>query len=193
MGNQQERLADLHWLGGVIDGEGSFSMVYGTPNRRNGKRSPFIGVRFGLVNTSDAMVTEVRRQLDREGVPYHVQLRPPTIGQKPVWHLSISGMKRTRRLLMAVAPFLRSKAPEALLVIRFIESRMARPNGAPYSEEEVNWFLQLRELHGYRLRESPESIRRALLKGRCAPNSERKPERVAEMTAPVEVAGNSLL
>lgn len=159
LGNQQERLeADRRWFGGMFDGEGHIGASYGTPNRRNGKRSPFIGVRVCLTNTSEVLVGEAIRIMDEAGIAYHVQKRPPTIGRKDVWLLTISGMKRARRFLDVFTPYLRAKRVEAEMISDFIASRMQQPIGAPYTEKEVDLFLRLREMHGYRLRESPESI-----------------------------------
>jgi len=160
LGNQQERAeADLQWLGGVFDGEGSFSLVF------NGRTETATAmVRF--TNTSDVMIAEVLRIIDAHGLPRHVQQLNPTTGTKPIWHISINGAKRSRRFLEVVMPYLRAKRKEAAIVWDFVQSRLARLPGAQYSAEEVNWFLELRELHGYRLQQSSETIRLALAKAR---------------------------
>ena len=160
LGNQQERAeADLHWLGGAFDGEGSFSLVF------NGRTETATAmIRF--TNTSEVMVAEVLRILDEHGLPRHVQQRDPNGGTKQIWHISINGAKRSRRFLEVVMPYLRTKRKEAAIVWDFVQSRLARLPGAQYSTDEINWFLQLRELHGYRLRQSSETIRLALAKAR---------------------------
>jgi len=173
--DQQERLeASRLWFGGLFDGDGCLSLVYGRPNKRNKKKSPWIGAQIRLTNSNDIVVDEVARLLTTDGVPHHLQWRNPNIGTRRVCHVSIHGMKRGRRFLDAYKPYLRGRAREAQLFDDYITSRLAKKPGAPYTEMEVNRFLELRKLHGYRLRESPESIRRALLEGRqgrCAPVS----------------------
>jgi len=160
LGNQQERAeADLQWLGGVFDGEGNCSLVFSA-------MAVTVTPQIRLTNTSDAMVAEVVRILDVNALPRHIQRRDPTTGTKAVWHISINGAKRCRRFLEVVMPYLRSKRKEAALVWDFVQSRLGRLPGAPYGTDEINWFLQLRELHGYRLRQSSETIRLALAKAR---------------------------
>lgn len=160
LGNQQERAeADLQWLGGVFDGEGNFSLVYN-------QRTETATAQIRFTNTSNVMIAEVRRILDVHTLPYHIQQRDPTTGTKAIWHMSINGAKRSRRFLTVVMPYLRAKRKEAAIVWDFVQSRLARLPGAQYSADEINWFLELRTLHGYRLQQSSETIRLALAKAR---------------------------
>jgi hypothetical protein len=109
------------------------------------------------------MLAEVRRILEAHNVPYHFAFHPPTLGKRPSGHLSIHGMKRTIRLLEVLRPYLRAKAVEADLVLRFIALREQRAVNAPYEAAEIDCFVQLRNLHGYTLSESSETLRSTLL------------------------------
>ena len=163
LGNQQERPSEslLWWFGGVFDGEGNVSIVKGkaTADRRVAQLTP--QVRF--VTTSDAMAARVQDIWDRMNVPYHVQQRPPTLGTKPVWHLSVNGAKRVMQFVAAFGSYIWEKQGDLQLVRSWIVSRLQRPRNAPYNAHEVDLYLKLRERHGYRMKESSETIRSALL------------------------------
>jgi len=171
---------DMCWLGGVWDGEGCFSLVL--------SRGQSIGCQSRFTNCNATMIAEVRRISDALGLSYHVDQRTPTKGTKTIWHLSFNGMRRTQRLLAALRPYLRAKAPEADLVLKFIALRQARPLRAPYLTEEIACFTELRALHGYNLRESSETLRSALAahsaQKMIKSELRRNPQRAAEMTAP---------
>lgn len=182
-GTKRDREHDLHWLGGVWDGEGCFSIVLQRTRSR-----PQVAVIARFTNTSDTMIREVRRIMDAEGLAYHVDLRPPTKGKRSIWHLTFGGMKRTKRLLDVLWPYLRSKHEEAGIAMEFIGRRFRREVGAPYSTEEIDCFLRLRAIHGYTPRESSETLRSAL----SAPRGRKMiksglhgdMQSAAEMTAP---------
>jgi hypothetical protein len=161
LGNQQESaVADLQWLGGIFDGEGSFSIVF---NQRTETATSMIR----LTNSSDVMIAEVARILREHEMPFHLQRRAPQGGgTRDIWHLSINGAKRSRRVLPLLMPYLRAKRAEAEIVWRWVESRLNKAPGSPYTTEEIDWFAELRMLHGYRLARSSETIRQALAKAR---------------------------
>lgn len=145
---------DLHWLGGVWDGEGCFSLV--TQYQKQ------IAVQSRFTNCSETMIAEVRRILDAHGLTYHVEQRAPTKGKKYVWHLSFNGAKRTQRLLAVLRPYLRAKGLEADLVLRYIALRWNHQRGDPFTSAELDCFFALREIHGYTLSESSETLRSTL-------------------------------
>jgi LAGLIDADG-like domain len=159
MGDQQERrLADYHWFCGVFDGEGCVSLVRNTQRDRI-QFTPQI--RF--VSSSDEMTAEFIRILTEYGVPYHVGTSDRShIGSKKTWRISINGMKRARQFLAVFVDGLRGKKAEALLTKEFIDRRLAKCCNQPYDKREYDIFIALRDLHGYRLTESSETLRRGL-------------------------------
>ena len=181
LGNQQERReADLHWLAGFIDGEGCFSILCS-----RARRYPHLSVQARIVMSAKLAYAETERILKAEGLAYHIAVHGASkIGSKPTWHFTISGMKRLMKFCPAIHPFLRVKQHECRELMQFIESRFSRGRRAPYSDFEVDCYIRLRDLHGYRLRESSETTRESLLQTRYSPFSDRKTESAAEMTAP---------
>ena len=187
LGNQQERrTADLQWFGGVFDGEGCISIVRATRAGYGGRST--LGTQIRFTNSSEVVIAEVRRILSDHQIPHHVGLRPATKGRRAVWHISINGMKRCARFLPIFTPFLRGKRWVAETTAAFIGSRLSKAPGAPYSDQEIDWFGAMRDHHGYLLAESSEAICRALRQEqRYGPTSARKAESAAELetTAPL--------
>jgi hypothetical protein len=161
MANQQERLADdLHWLGGIIDGEGWFSIAV----RRDPKRRMHLVPEIGIGNTSDVMVREVLRILADAYLPVWVSTRPAGVSKRTMVSTTMyaRGPKRVKRWLAVLLPFVRAKRHDAVTVLNYVDSRLAKPHVAPYSEEEIGWSEELRGRHGNRKRESSETIRQTL-------------------------------
>ena len=181
IGNQQERReSDRHWLAGVFDGEGCITIVKGNV-RRTGRFT--LGPNIAFVTSSPVILDEFIRILKDNGCAFYVDTRGPShIGTKLTSRISICGMQRARRFLAVFLPYLRGKRPEGELVNTYIESRILVPLNMPYRECDLAIHRQLRDLHGYRTRESSETTRKAR-KGRYSPASDRKTEKAAEMTA----------
>ena len=179
--NQQERReADLHWLAGFIDGEGCFSILCS-----RARRFIHLSVQARIVMSSEVGYMQCSRILKENELAFHVAVHPASkIGTKTTWHFTISGMKRLKSFGPKIFPYLRVKKNECHELMQFVQSRLDRGRRAPYSDEEIDCFIRLRDLHGYRLHESSETIRKTLMQGRYSPISDRKTESAAEMTAP---------
>lgn len=181
LANQQERrLADLQWFAGFFDGEGCISIV-----QYKQRRFTQFAVSARLVNSSETAFNESKRILVENGLAFHIGAAGPShIGSKRTWRITVSGFERVRRFLNAIGPYLRVKSSEAEMASRFVNSRMARGKHSPYNDEEIDLFIWLRDLHGYRLNESSETLRKTLIERRYSPISARKTESPAEMTGP---------
>lgn len=204
MDNQQATEGDLHWLGGILDGEGSFMIGAARDQRQRVHLRPEIHIG----NTSVVMVDEITRIVTAHGLPIWVGKTPAGTGRgqhvlnRDCYRVYARGPKRVRRWLTVLLPYVRAKRHEADLLARFVDSRLAGPHVAPYSEQELADYLALRALHGDRRRESSETICQAVrsqrpgaplgnrnaAKRRSAEEIVRSPvvtrERAAEMTAP---------
>lgn len=180
LGNQQERPeADLHWLGGFFDGEGSISLLASCRTRLLQ-----ISPSARIVQNSQSAIDEICRILKANDLAFHVaQLKQNKLASRPTFQIMMNGIKRCHRFLRVVKPFLRFKRKDCDIALEFIESRLSSSKQRTYTEHEVDLFIQLRELHGYRLRESSETIRKTLLEGRYSPTSARKTESATETIA----------
>lgn len=110
----------LDWLGGIIDGEGTF-----TATLRKGGHQGWLTPRFIVANTNEALMLEVQSILDAIGVPsylrYYVPPNKPRV--KPSWWIEVKGKDRLERLLVELESRLVAKGPQAELLIRLIRRR----------------------------------------------------------------------
>jgi hypothetical protein len=126
---------DLAWLGGFIDGEGSFHF-----RRQAGRYTGTFNYYYPairLVNTDMPTLPVVQGILDRHGLEYMVDWRFPTNGNKPSWDLEARrGAKPMTRWLVALIPYLRTKRSQAEDILRFLQLRAADTSYRDYSPEE---------------------------------------------------------
>lgn len=183
LGNQQERHeGDLHWLGGFFDGEGCISIC--------ATKRPYLWmtVCVRLVNTNEQAIERVSSILSRHHIAHHVAaVKASKLGNRPTKHVHIAGFGRCKAALELLGPYFRVKKNEADLLLEFIASRQSGGRRAQYSEREIDIYVMLRQLHGQKLRESSETLRRGLLEARYSPITARKTVKAAEMTASVGV------
>jgi len=141
--NQQERLqGDLHWIAGMWEAEGWFSMQIGCNPK--GRYIP----NCGLANTDMEIITEVTRILENNEIAYWVgKPRVNGLGKKPKRDIVIQGLKRVRRFVSVILPYLRTKRQKALLLKQFIDFRETVPQKQKYGDLEKSIYLSLRGLN----------------------------------------------
>ena len=157
MDNQQERLIELSWLAGLIEGDGYF--VLHRQKMKNGKQS--FQPAIGFVNSDELLIDEVIRILDLNKIPYHITKREQKgYGTKPIYQLVCQGMKRSYKLIPALLPFLKGvKRKRAELIVQFIEYRFSKIRTAPYAEYEENIYREFDKLRDKPLLKSSTTIR----------------------------------
>ena len=153
MGNQQERLS---WLAGFIDGDGTMSYGrYLTDRIRPG---------IGIVNTHVKTLPVVTALLDEVGIAYYVKWSEYKTGDgqlRSVWRLNVDGLKRVKRLLELILPYLVTKSEQGRLLYEYCKSRLDISRGGDpklmhrrtYSEYEVSLIKQLTAV-----RENPQRL-----------------------------------
>jgi len=156
LGNQQERLQeDLHWLAGMWEAEGWFSMQRGF---RSKDRYSLV-LNCGLANTDMEIIDMVTKILSDNAIAYWIgKPRKNGLGKKFKRDIVIQGLKRVDRFLSILLPYLRTKRQKALLLKEFIEYRKTVPPKYPYGDFESSIYLSLRDLNR-RSVESSTSIR----------------------------------
>lgn len=120
MGNQQERLA---YLAGIIDGEGWVGL---TKMVNKGFR-PCITVHMVGRDWIDHL-DEIARASGLPSYCYHM---------KTSSRWGIYGIKRVKRTIEALDPYLFIKKRQADLLMEFIDLRLSRPLRSPISIREV--------------------------------------------------------
>lgn len=166
---------DVAWLAGTWDGEGSIAVKQGTG------RSSF-SPRVSMVNTNPAILNKVCEILDEAGIGYHMSEKG-TGGfpgsTKQCWSIVIGTMAGAFKFLSLVGDFLVGKKEQAILLRRFLDSRLrAMGNGdiekgfvrkggygnkqIAYTPEELETLCQIYEANGDQ-RKSSETIRAAIV------------------------------
>jgi hypothetical protein len=162
MDNQQATAIDLSWLAGIWDGEGTISV---RKNHKNCQYSP----RLQVVNTNPAMIRKICEIFDSLNVRYYLYEKKQSPGAvlratRQCWALHVQTLSHGAILLNALLPYLVAKREQAILLKRFIDSRLyrrskvSRNSDAPYSAEELTALANLVKENGDQ-RKSSEAIR----------------------------------
>lgn len=153
----------LDFIAGLITGEGCFCLGARRVAARKGKLR--ITPVFDLFMTDRETITEVARALEEYNLPVYVQERPKATGSGQVG-IHAGGMLRVKRYAETFLPLLTgTKRRAAELTLVFINSRLSKPKGSPYSEPELAIVEELRRVNGNRNGkktplESSETVRR---------------------------------
>lgn len=154
IGNQQATSHQLAWLAGIWDGEGTFSIYY--------SNNHYVG-RLTLTNTSDSMINEIVKILDKSNIKGHLWYEEPrTNKHKACWHVTINKLNNVKTAIELMMPYLVNKKPNAEILLRFVLSRLKyqrKPikdektgriigmSGNSYTEEEKTFYEQIRRLN----------------------------------------------
>ena len=140
----QQDMIDLSWLGGLLDGEGSFNLHWKRECGRTGKKI-HLQVRMG--NTNPEIVSEYIRLLKKFDIGFYQYTQQPKKHHKVAIVICVNRMKSVLNLCKLVYPYLRGKRAHCYFVINYIESRIKRAEhkyNVPYSDDEVEWMNKLR-------------------------------------------------
>ncbi len=160
MGNQQRSLEnDLHWLGGIIDGEGAIMAIKRSEKHRTNSYVP----KITIVNTNPIIIRDCLSILETVGLPHYVQTKEGKGTWKTKIEIIIAGYKRVSKVLPILLPFIRSKKNQALKLLELVNSRLEKQaNGrgihAPYSDYEIKLTKEIKQLNKGSLI-LPETIR----------------------------------
>ena len=149
MGNQQERLKlDLAWLGGVIDGEGTFTLrIHG--RKRN---KLLITPVFSITNTDFVITDNIERILKENDIPFWVtyvsnEAHPKWKPKKEIVNM---GVRRLSKFIPVILPYLVGKEEEAKIVCEFCDRRLKMlGNRSYYTKEDIELVTRVKALHGH--------------------------------------------
>jgi len=141
--NGQARVSEMEkgWLAGLIDGEGCLHIDLDP----RGGAHPYLTV----TNTNQLIIEKAVDIWQRLGIGCRVQTRSSG-GRNPVKDVQVIGYKRLKPALISIMPYLVGKADEALLLYRFVESRLLRFNNhsinteRKYNREELQLIQALK-------------------------------------------------
>jgi hypothetical protein len=198
MGNQQERWeVNAARLAMLLDTDGCISMrVLQRAKTRVANLRPEIsavGTYFSLIEWASSTLKEM-------GVPHHVQTvdwskYTWSRSRLPQKRLTVIGLMRVNKLIPIVLPYLIAKTQQGHLLKEFIESRLAQPHKAEYTDRDLEIANKIRSLNsnkgGAWRPISSESIRatremREHLSEKMCSDLTRDRESVVETSTPAE-------
>jgi hypothetical protein len=155
--NQQERLVNLAWLAGFLEGEGCIGFNV------NGPR---ITPRIYLINTDFVLIEQVGTILKSLNVGFYNQTRTGGCDSNPnhktARTVEICGIKRVRNFICHILPFLRGRKREvAQIMLAYADRRLALPQKPKATQIDWEYVKRIRALNRKGPQESSETIRSA--------------------------------
>lgn len=145
MDNQQGTIA-LAYLGGIIDGEGS---IYASTHNAKGRKKNWAQIELKIANTNFELIDHISAILTNLEMPYYVT-NSRRVKQQHKEHKSICivGLKRMHKFLPVIIPYLVIKRPQAILALRYINSRLRNTSRkAPFLPEEIEILAEIKKLN----------------------------------------------
>jgi len=159
MDNQQEssKLIDMAWFAGIIDGEGTLTLVVKYTSNKN--RGILITPNISVVNTDELIISNCERILKENDLPFWRTNYKATGNWKERFVLQITGLKRCAKALPVFKDYLIGKRELANKINNWILYRLSTPD-KHYSDYDMEIVKQIKAYHGHRLvLKSSETIR----------------------------------
>jgi len=143
--NQQERLTnDLHWLAGIIEGEGCFTL---SVKNRYGKHNRAYFPMIQITNTNTDMIVKIKEILSEIRIAYYFYAQLPKKGN-PYFRVEIGGLKRVKRFLDLMIPCFRCRNKQARVLLEYSNLRLSKATNYPLGQQEDDIANKLYELNG---------------------------------------------
>jgi hypothetical protein len=150
MDNQQVSTENkLHWLGGMIDGEGCVTVCMSRQRRSPINYSP----RICITNTDPDLINRICEVMKGADLAFHVHTHNRTtkssrtgVNHKICYWVNIGGMKRCLRAAKFLSPYVTGVKKKRLEVMaEWIEYRLSLPHKHPQTETDMILLSQIRE------------------------------------------------
>lgn len=154
----REEVADIAWLAGVIDGEGTMHLAEASQHRQY--------IQVSICNTHPALIQKITRIWERQNVKFTIGLlkRPP---RREYLQVTCMGLGSAKKVLESILPYLTAKHDQAVCLLSYIAWREAQGYnhiGAPLREmgEKVRAELHALRYQDFDLQRLSRSASRAL-------------------------------
>lgn len=176
MDNQQATETDIAYLAGLWDGEGSY-VISSNGNSPKSK----LQAKAMLTNTDEAIISRAAAILDKLCITFCLcNSKPNGYNAKPCHIISVGRLEMIRALIEKTLPFT-TKRGRMDLMLRFIHSRLSKPRGSSYTEDEM---LCASQLHAVNRRGASETARQTATMRKIQSVLARDSKSVAETTTP---------
>jgi hypothetical protein len=131
----------------LVECEGSITIGMCPPSKTRNR--PALAPAVDITNTAVGIIDEAKDTLTREGINFSVKRERccAGVGAKRRFDLNIHGFDRVQMVLNALLPFLRSKRPQAELLLEFIRSRRCAVAKSAYSDREWEIVTDVRRMN----------------------------------------------
>src|SRR5262249_8160627 len=148
------------YIAGLVEGEGCFCLAVAKRDTKHGMKIAIIPT-FALYMTDKPLVERLHASMKAYGIPVRMQERRKATAQGQLG-VEARGMERVRTTCEVLVPYLHGNKKQAAgLVLTFINSRLAKPMGVSFTEEEISMIETLRATNGnQRGRKTPIGILR---------------------------------
>jgi hypothetical protein len=119
----REEVADMSWLAGILDGEGSMHL----PAVRRNDRDPHVRnyIQISVGNTNPYLIQKITQIWERQNVKFYLALLKRS-GKREYLHLTTTGLGSARKVLTSVLPYLTAKKAQAECLLSYITWREAQ-------------------------------------------------------------------
>jgi len=133
---------EIGFIVGLIEGEGNI----GTSRYKRASRRSMTSIYKYIIisNTSIPLLEEAQKIIGGQIRPHHSPNSSP-ISWKNCYVLKITNMPQILSILKTISPKLIGKRKVALLMMKLIESRLAKYHTTPYNEDEKRLIAELHE------------------------------------------------
>ena len=148
---------DLAWLGGILDGEGSFHMNW---KHDKARRKPKICCEIRMGNTNAEILAEYIRILNNFEIPFYQYTQQPRPHNKIATIIVVNRLGSLLKFSKLILNYLRGKRGHCFLLMNFVESRLERTSGKyniSYNEDEKSWQTQIKKLNRKGVRDCTSS------------------------------------
>lgn len=152
------------YLAGIVDGEGTISIVRVLKHGRKGQPHHILQPILGVTNTNQELLTwlgqKIGTRVDSRSRPQvigenHLKRPPAVCYQVQLWGYQVY------HVLRPIQPYLVAKQQQARLVLGFLESRLTQSESRynpPYSLLELNLWQQVRGLNWHGSTPYPDEV-----------------------------------
>lgn len=143
MDNQQERLFNLGWIVGLLDGEGCFCLDVKRREGKNDYYSPSIWVGNTKYLIIDKVI-QIYRELE---ISFHVLHKTLKSGKR-FTQIRVNGLKRVKRFFDKISiEYFECRQNQAKILIDYIDLRLSKVYNSPMTEKEHELALNLKVLN----------------------------------------------
>ncbi len=142
--DNQQGTNDLAYLGGIIDGEGS---IYAALIKA--QNSTYAKIELKIVNTNFELIEYISGIYKKYDIAHYISdHKKQKLHHKSAKTITVGGIKRLYKALPILIPFVVIKRKQAILALRYINSRLRNTSRkAPFTKDEVEILAELKELN----------------------------------------------